>query len=297
MKILLTGALGYIGSEALLRFAQNPAVTVYAVDNDCDAIANRGAYFMRYPNIQIINCDITDLTQVNQLPNADLIVHLAAKVGYLSSSSDPVLTEEINVRGVENIATLGTPVVFFSTGSVYGQIGDVCDETVAPNPQSVYAETKYRGEQIIQQVEHVIFRPATAYGLSFKTRHDLIVHDLTQQAIKKRHLEIYQPDARRSFYSVKKLAELIEFACANYSVFKNNTYNVGCESGNVTKQQLLELLEQHIDFNWTRSSGADADSRDYNVSYSKLQSVWPDYNETFANNIPTVVEYYKRWLQ
>lgn len=297
MKILLTGALGYIGSEALLRFAQTPAVTVYAVDNDVEAICNRGAYFMRYPNIKIINCDVTDLAQVQQLPTVDLIVHLAAKVGYLSSSSNPKLTEEINVKGVANIITLATPVVYFSTGSVYGQIGELCDETVVPNPQTIYAETKYRGEQLVKQVEHVIFRPATAYGLSLKTRHDLIIHNLAQQAVAHGQLEIYQPAARRSFYSVQKLAELIEFTCANYSVLKNNTYNVGCESGNVTKQQLLELLQQHVNFTWTRIGGADADTRDYNVCYAKLKSVWPDYNETFAHMIPSIVEYYKKWSQ
>jgi len=297
MKILLTGALGYIGSEALLRFAQTPAVTVYAVDDDVEAICNRGAYFMRYPNIKIINCDVTDLAQVQQLPTVDLIVHLAAKVGYLSSSSNPKLTKEINVKGVANIITLATPVVYFSTGSVYGQIGELCDETIAPNPQTIYAETKFRGEQLVKQVEHVIFRPATAYGLSLKTRHDLIIHNLAQQAVAHGQLEIYQPAARRSFYSVQKLAELIEFACANYSVLKNNTYNVGCESGNVTKQQLLELLQQHVNFTCTRINGADADTRDYNVSYAKLKSVWPDYNETFAHKIPSIVEYYKKWSQ
>jgi nucleoside-diphosphate-sugar epimerase len=123
------------------------------------------------------------------------------------------------------------------------------------------------------------------------------VHDLTQQAITKQQLEIYQPEARRSFYSVQKLAELIEFVCDNYEQFKNSTYNVGCESGNVTKQQLLDLLETQIRFKWTRVPGNDADTRDYNVSYKKLQSVWPEHNETFTDKLPLIVEYYKQWLQ
>jgi nucleoside-diphosphate-sugar epimerase len=297
MKIILTGALGYIGSEALLKFAQRPEITVYAVDNDATAICDRGAYFMRYSNIKIFNCDVTNLKEVQQLPAADLIVHLAAKVGYLSSSGNPALTEEVNVQGVKNIVTLGIPVIFFSTGSVYGQIGNLCNETVVPNPQSVYAETKYRGEQIVKQIEHVIFRPATAYGLSLKTRHDLIVHNLTQQAITNRQLEIYQPEARRSFYSVQKLAELIEFTCDNYQMFKNGTYNIGCESGNVTKRQLLDFLSAYIKFNWIGVNGADADTRDYNVDYNKIRAVWPGYNETFTDKIPSIVEYYKQWSQ
>ena len=295
MKIILTGALGYIGCETLLRFAHRPDITVYAVDNDSTAIRDRGAYFMRWPNIHIINCDVTDLAQVQQLPPADIVVHLAARVGYTSSELDPEQTKRINIIGVENIARLGIPVVFFSTGSVYGKIGQVCDETVQANPQTTYAETKYQGEQVIKQIDHVIFRPATAYGLSLKTRHDLIIHDLAQQAVKKNQLQIYQPGARRSFYSVQKLAELVEYTCDNFEVFKNNTYNVGCESGNVTKQQVLDRISAECEFDYVTVPGADADTRDYNVDYSKLRSVWPNYNETFDQQIAAIVEYYKHW--
>lgn len=296
MKIILTGALGYIGSETLLRFAQRPDITVYAVDHSASAMRDRGAYFMRWPNLHMINCDVTDPVQVQQLPPADLIVHLAAQVGYTSSNADPDLTSRINVNGVRNIASLGIPVVFFSTGSVYGKIGQVCDETVTPNPQTVYAKTKYQGEQEIASIDHVIFRPATAYGLSLKTRHDLIVHDLIQQAVKNTQLEIYQPSAMRSFYSVSKLAELIEYTCDNFDLFRNNIYNVGCESGNVTKQQLLDMISAQCEFDYVTVPGADADTRDYNVDYNKLKQVWPNYNETFVDQIPAIVEYYKNWV-
>ena len=295
MKIILTGALGYIGGETLLRFAHRPDITVYAVDNDSDAICNRGAYFMRFPNIHIINCDISDLEQVQQLPSADIIIHLAARVGYASSESDHEQTKNINITGVENIASLARPVVFFSTGSVYGKIGKVCDETVTPNPQTIYAETKYQGEQLIKHIDHVIFRPATAYGLSLKTRHDLIIHDLAQQAVKKNRLQIYQPGAMRSFYSVQKLAELVEFSCDNFDTIKNNIYNVGCESGNVTKQQLLDLISTQCEFDYVTVDGADADTRDYNVDYNKLKSVWPNYNESFVDQITAIINYYKNW--
>jgi nucleoside-diphosphate-sugar epimerase len=128
-----------------------------------------------------------------------------------------------------------------------------------------------------------------------KTRHDLIVHDLAQQAVRKTQLQIYQPQARRSFYSVQKLAELIEYTCDNFDTFRNRTYNVGCESGNVTKQQLLDLISAECEFDYVTVPGADADTRDYNVNYGQLQSVWPSYNETFAQQIPAIVQYYQRW--
>lgn len=292
MNILITGALGYIGSEALLRFANRPDINVYAVDNDYAALRDRGAFFQRFPNINVVAADIT---QPMQLPDVDLIVHLAAVVGYSQCDNCPDQTFKTNVSGTENIARLNKPTIFFSTGSVYGEIGDVCNELIAVNPKTIYAKTKHLAEQQIQQVPHIIFRPATAFGLGLKTRHDLLVHDLSKQAVKNKHIDLYQPQARRSFYSVQKLAELIEFAVDNFNRFTHGIYNVGCSSGNVTKQHIINLLQQCIDFDYSVVPGSDADTRDYNVNYDLLASLWPGLHEEFDTQIPAIVEYYTKW--
>lgn len=292
MKILITGALGYIGSETLTRFAQRPDIAVYALDNDPIALRDRGAYFSRFPNIDIISADITENFH---LPTVDIVVHLAAVVGYSVCDQNPQRTYETNVIGTENIADLKTPTIFFSTGSVYGEIGSICNETVAVNPRSVYAVTKYQAEQRIKSVPHVIFRPATAFGLGLKTRHDLLVHDLTRQAIHQKHIDLYQPNALRSFYSVQKLAELIEFSVDNFALLANGVFNVGCNSGNVTKQHLVDLLHQHLNFDYTVVPGSDADTRDYNVDYTSIATVWPNLSENFEHQIPNIVNYYKQW--
>jgi len=292
MKILITGALGYIGSETLLRFAQRPDITVFALDNDPDALRDRGAFFQRYSNIHVIAADIT---KPMQIPQVDLIVHLAAIVGYNTCDINPELTYCTNTLGTKQIAELNTPTIFFSTGSVYGEIGEVCNELVKPNPKTVYAVTKYQAEEYIKKVPYVIFRPATAFGLGLKTRHDLLVHDLTRQAIKNKQISLYQSCARRSFYSVQKLAELIEFATDNFAMFKDNTYNVGCYSGNVTKQNIIDYLRQYVDFECVVTPGKDADTRDYNVCYDRLAAVWPNLNEKFEDYIPKLVDYYKQW--
>lgn len=291
MKILLTGALGYIGCETLLRFAQRPDITVYALDNDVNAIRERGAYFLRYPNIKIINADITKEFTV---PDVDIVVHLAAMVGYMACNTQPEHTQLVNVVGTRNVVELGKPTVFFSTGSVYGEIGDSCDESVPVNPRTVYAITKHQGEEIVKAVPHVIFRPATAFGLGMKTRHDLLPHDLTRQAVANQGIELYQPDARRSFYSVQKIAELIEYTCDHFELFENNIFNVGCESGNIVKKRIIGLIQQQIDFDCRIVKGADADTRDYNVHYAKLKAVWPNYSEDFESRFPAIVEYYRQ---
>jgi hypothetical protein len=94
---------------------------------------------------------------------------------------------------------------------------------------------------------------------------------------------------------VQKLAELIEFACCNFTVFQNGTFNVGCHSGNVQKQNIINLIAKYANFTCDIVLGADADTRDYNVSYDKLKAVWPDYNDTFSEHLANIVEYYKKW--
>ena len=297
MKILVTGALGYIGTELLYRLGHRSDVTVYAVDNSIDAIKSRLGFIVRHPNIHFINADITDIAAVRQLPKVDRIVHLAAVVGYIHCGNTPELARLTNILGTYNIASLATPTIFLSTGSVYGKIGSECDESVDLHPQTLYAETKVEGECIIRSVPYTILRPATAFGLSFKVRHDLLVHTLAQDAIRHGKIKLYQPTAMRSFYSVGKLAELCEYACDNFHKFENNTFNVGCESGNVKKVDIANMIKQHAEFDLEVVDGEDLDTRDYNVRYEKLKSVWKGYDEDFPAKIQSVVGYYQQWIR
>lgn len=287
--------MGYIGTELLSRLCNQTHSTIYAVDNNVDSIKNRLGSFLRYPNIKFINADITDIEQVKELPKVDLIVHLAAIVGYIFCGNTPELARQTNIVGTQNIASLNTPIVFLSTGSVYGEIGHICDETVELNPQTLYAETKIQGEQIVRNVEHTILRPATAYGLSYKVRNDLLVHNLSRLAVSTGEIDLYQPSAMRSFYSVQKLAELVEYICFNFSKFNGITFNAGCESGNVTKLQVAQLISEYVNTDIIIREGKDQDSRDYNVNYELLRGLWENYEEDFTSHIEQIVGYYKSW--
>ena len=295
MRILITGALGYIGTELLSRLSKQTHTTVYALDNSIENLSNRAGSFLQYPNIKFINADVTDANQVKNLPKVDLIIHLAAVVGYISCDETPSLANKTNIEGTQNIANLDTPTVFMSTGSVYGEIGETCNETTALNPQTLYATTKMQGEEIIKEVSHTILRPATSFGLSYKVRHDLLIHNLARLAVEKGIIDLYQPTALRSFYSVQKIAELLEYICFNYNTFEGITVNVGCESGNVRKIDVAETIAQYVDTEIITRSGRDLDTRDYNVNYSRLRMLWNNYDENTNLVIKQVVEYYKLW--
>jgi len=292
MKIMITGALGYVGTELLVHF-RDSKIEIVAVDNDNEAMKNRLGSFLNYPNFKFYNVDIGNKKQVDTLPKVDLIVHLACVVGYISCAKTPELAHSTNVIGMENISNLGTPVLYLSSGSIYGEIGEMCNEETEVNPKSLYAEHKVLGEQLVSKVPNVILRPATLFGCSYKIRDNLLVHTLIQEAVKTNKIDVYQPDARRSFYSVSKFANLLKYICLNFNKFEGQIVNVGCETGNLTKMDLCNIIAKHIDVGINIIPGQDLDSRDYNIDYSKLKSLWTEYNEIFEIHIQKLVTFYE----
>jgi len=82
----------------------------------------------------------------------------------------------------------------------------------------------------------VIYRFATLYGLSTVVRSDLLLNDFVYRLIKQNSLEIFEPNARRTFIHVLDAAGSIFFALKNIRAMSNNVFNVGDSKINLTKQ-------------------------------------------------------------
>ncbi len=123
------------------------------------------------PRFELSKCDVRDARALDGLLNdADYVIHLASIVGSFPCNEQTELAKEVNYQGTRNVVDAAPDdcgFVLASTGSVYGQVDGICDETTAVDPLSVYAETKLKAEEYVQQhTEHVTYRPATAFGLS-----------------------------------------------------------------------------------------------------------------------------------
>ena len=297
MKVLITGALGYIGNELLLRLSKRPDISVIGLDNDSDAFRNYAGHWSRFENIHLFYGDISNQHDLFAVGDVDIVIHLAAIVGYVDCGERPADAHKTNIIGSQNVASLKRPTIFLSTGSVYGQIGPACSETTVPNPTSLYATTKLQGEKFISENPCVIFRPATAYGLGFKTRHDLLLHTLVRDAIKDGIIHLYEPHSERSLYSVAKIAELLEYTLDHFDLMSfAGVMNVGDESGNVSKKGLCNLISQYVDFELQLIEGKDRDNRNYSVDYSKLRRHWLNSRDNLDQNIKKIVEYYT-WVK
>ncbi|MEY4725167.1 MAG: hypothetical protein RL043_1316 [Pseudomonadota bacterium] len=153
MKILLTGKNGQVGFELARHLAATHHELVSVGSVDCD-LSKPAA--------------IRDLIQTVK---PDVMINPAAHTAVDRAESEPDLAKAINAHAPEVMANelkkTGGLLVHFSTDYVFdGQKASPYNELDAPNPQSVYGQTKLLGEQAITAsgVDHVILRTSWVFG-------------------------------------------------------------------------------------------------------------------------------------
>ena len=288
--IVITGGAGYIGSllaSELLRLGNR--VTVL------DSMLFGGESLipcMTDPNFRLVKTDVTQpralLDTMRDQPEADAIVHLAGIVGLPACQAlGKEAAWHYNVEAVKEVygqaASLGIErFVYSSTYSNYGfaKNNEPVDENAPLHPKSLYAETKVAAEEfLLSQKEGpapLIFRLATLYGVSPRTRFDLILNQFVLEAFAKRELIIYQRGYSRSFIHVYDVIRGIILGLdAPIEKVNGQVYNLGRDEGNLTKDEIVNLVlkrlpETHIHYKDLTFGG---DVRDITVSFEKIKRV------------------------
>lgn len=278
-NVLVTGGAGYVGVPTVsLLLDKGYNVTVF------DNLSWGGDVllpFLGNKNFKFIRGDITNKKDIKRaLDSIDVIIHLAAIVGFPACRKFPELSRRTNVGGTKNLVEISggkIPIIFASTGSTYGKlIEKYCTETTPLKPLSNYGKQKVKAEEFIKTNggNYVIYRFATAFGSAPRFRLDLLVNDFTYRAVVEKTLMVYEKDFMRTFIHVRDMARSFLFALENYNKMKGEVYNVGNESMNVSKEQIARLLLSMTDFHLHFvDAGHDFDQRDYIVDYSKIRKV------------------------
>lgn len=287
MVILVTGCAGYVGSN-LCKTLIDRGYEVIGMDNFAKGHADALIPLMTNPAFRFIYGDVSvkkDVDRVMQ-ERIDGIIHLAAIVGFPACKRQPGLSELVNVCGTENIVMRSrkdVPIVYASTGSVYGKVTDTCTENSPTSPVSEYGIDKLTAETIVTAHNNTVaLRFATGYGVSPCMRVNLLVNDLVYQAIKNRSFSVFEADAKRTFIHVKDMAKCFIFMLERLISGQptDKVYNAGSSSSNMTKRELAEYIKSktgcHVFYG---DVGKDMDQRDYEVDYSKLEALGfkPDY--------------------
>lgn len=258
---LITGGAGFIGShvgEALL--ARGDSLVV--LDNfnsfydpalkraNAAQLLERGAGRMR-----LVEGDIRDARLVGELFAAerfDGVVHLAAMAGVRPSLLDPLLYEDVNVRGTlilleEARRRPQMKFVFASSSSVYGANDRVpfSETDDIHRPVSPYAATKRAGELHGYTYHHLYGIPFT--GLRFFTvygerqRPEMAIHKFVRAAFEGSSVPFYGDGSTRRDYTY--IADIVDGVvrsldrCAGYEL-----YNLG-ESRTVSLAELVVAIE------------------------------------------------------
>ena len=123
------------------------------------------------------------------------------------------------------------------------------------NPLSIYAKNKVMIEKYILQLKNIKFIPtilrfSTAFGLSSeRMRFDLTINQFVKEAFFKNKLEIYDGDTYRPYCHVKDFARAIYRSIISKNMKKLEIYNVGSNSNNFTKEQLIKKISKYIKTN------------------------------------------------
>ncbi|MFH2104589.1 MAG: NAD(P)-dependent oxidoreductase [Chloroflexota bacterium] len=289
--VIITGGAGYIGSlltGELLRAGYKVSVLDSLLFGGESLLA-----YLHHPNFNFSKVNILEPGALRaslhrEWPKPDAVFHLAAIVGFpacqaVGQQAAWRYNVEATKRVFDQAASLGCKqFVFASTYSNYGlsKDGQPVTEESPLTPQSLYAETKIASEEFLltqrdSSCAPTIFRLSTLYGISPRTRFDLIVNQFVLDAYSHRELIIYQRGYSRSFVHVRDVVQgFILGLEAPKAKVSGNIFNLGAEDGNYTKDEIVGLVIKRLPETVVtyKDLTFGGDMRDITVSFEKIRS-------------------------
>ena len=262
--ILVTGGAGFIGSHLCERLL-NDGVRVVCLDNfdnfydpnikikNVEGIARKSSGQFELVTGDIRNPDhLMGIFQKNQI---DSIVHLAARAGVRPSIVEPLLYEDVNIRGTIGLLEACKEhkiknLIFASSSSVYGENQRVpfSERDLDIQPISPYGATKRAGELLCYSFHHLYgmniacLRIFTAYGP--RQRPEMAIHKFARLVDQGEKIPIYGDGSTRRDYTY--IDDLIEGILGVIHYHKGfEVYNLG-ESQTTSLKELIGLIESAL---------------------------------------------------
>jgi nucleoside-diphosphate-sugar epimerase len=214
-------------------------------------LPDRGDY--RFIEMDVANNDLRPIVE-----GADVVIHLAAITDAASSFRNKEQVEQLNYGATAHVAEAckeeNSAMVFVSSTSVYGTQGEVVDEDCSPEelkPQSPYAETKLREENLLQTLGNsgalrfVICRFGTICGVSPGMRFHTAVNKFCWQAVMGQPITVWRTalHQKRPYLALGDAVEAFNFII-KHDLFDQRVYNVLTE--NLTVYSIIQFIEGYI---------------------------------------------------
>ena len=259
MKIVITGALGHIGSK-LIRALPNSfkKLEIILIDN---MITQRYPSLFNLPKnctFRFIEKDIKNIDLNKLFKGVNFVIHLAAITDATWSVQNPQIVEKNNYQCTKKIAEAcainKSVLVAFSSTSVYGTQSNKIDENCninELNPQSPYAKTKLKEEKLLTKMKKkldlkfTIFRFGTIYGTSNGMRFHTAVNKFCWQASLNQPITIWKTayNQKRPYLNLNDAINSIIFAIKN-NFCDGDIYNILTK--NHTVKEIVENIKKYI---------------------------------------------------
>ena len=300
-KILITGGAGFLGSMITTSLVKK-GYLVTVVDN-LYFQKNFINHLKNNKNLIFIKDNILKKKNLKKyIQNQDLIIPLAALVGAPLCDKKKKLAIKLNHKIICYMVSLlkkNQKIIYPNTNSGYGigKKNKFCTEKSPLNPISLYAKTKVQAEKcVIKHKNSISFRLATVFGVSYRMRSDLLVNNFVITALRNKKLKIFEPNFFRNFIHIKDIVRAFEFAISNFDKIKNNIYNLGLSTANISKIQLAKKVKKYLPETKITVIDylKDPDQRNYIVSNKKLEKKGFRAKFSIEKGIIELISYFKK---
>ncbi|EQA61020.1 SDR family oxidoreductase [Leptospira alexanderi] len=259
MKIVITGALGHIGSLVVRVLPVSfPDAEIVMIDN---LMTQRYCSLFNLPqnvNYRFVEGDVTKLNLEETFVNTDVVIHLAAITDAAGSFDKADVVENNNFNSTKKVAeaclNTGAKLITFSSTSVYGTQNELVDENCSESelkPQSPYATTKLKEEKLVRSLfleknlKVVTFRFGTIVGVSPGIRFHTAVNKFCWQAAFGKPITVWRTayDQMRPYLEINDACNtIVEFI--KKDIFDGEIYNI--LTVNATVRHIVELIQKYV---------------------------------------------------
>lgn len=259
MKLVVTGALGHIGSYVIRDLAvQFPGSEIVMIDN---MMTQRFPSLFKLPTLgryRFIEADVTTMDLPSALQGAHAVIHLAAITDAAGSFDKAAQVEANNYQATVKVAEAcvetGSRLIALSSTSVYGTQKEMVAEDCSPEelrPQSPYATTKLKEEQLVTRLfaekglQAISCRFGTIFGASPGMRFHTAVNKFCWQAVMGQPITVWSTafDQKRPYLDLTDASRAIAFIIRQ-DLFDGRIYNL--LTHNATVRQVVDTVREFV---------------------------------------------------
>jgi nucleoside-diphosphate-sugar epimerase len=303
MKIIITGALGHIGSRLIRDIPRHfPSSDIIMIDNLSTFRYCSLFNLPDYCNYRFIEADITHVDLKDYIINTDVVVHLAAITDAAHSFQIREKVARANFSGTKIMARLcrkhQVPLIHISSTSVYGSQSSIMDENCSDEelkPQSPYAETKLKEENLLSEykdrgLNYTICRFGTVCGNSPGVRFNTTVNRLCWQGVMGQPMTVWRTAQfqKRPYLTLQDAVDAIIHIIKN-ELYDGIIYNILTQ--NMTVNDLLDIISNllnHVEISYVDSEMMNQLS--YEVSNKKFKDTGFRFRGSVEKSIQNVIQ-------